>query len=1426
MYLIFDTETTGLPKNYNAPITDLDNWPRMVQIAWQLHELDGTLVEVKNYIVKPEGYTIPFNSAKIHGITTEKAEAEGLELKFVLEEFKKAMDQASFLAGHNIEFDINIAGAESVRTEMEHSILDIPSVDTKDESTEYCAIPGGRGGRFKWPTLTELHMKLFGEGFDEAHNASADVVATARCFLELIRLGVIKASTLGFNAEEMARFKEVNPSVVQGIDITIEAQTKASKTKKKSKDGGEEDLAKTPVSKIKSPFIHLHNHTQFSVLQSTTKVKPLVEKAKADGMPAVCMTDHGNLYGAFKFVRECIMNDITPIVGCELYVAQDRSIKKFTKDNPDRRNTQVLLAKNRAGYNNLVKLCSAGFTEGYYAGYPRVDKEILVHYKENLIATTGGIGAEIPSLILNVGETQAEEAFQWWHEQFGVDFYVELVDHGLEEEKHLNEVLLQFAKKYGVKYFPANNSYYLEKDNAEAHDILLCVKDGELKDTPIGRGRGFRYGMPNDEYYFKTQEEMKALFAHLPESFETFDEILSKVEVYDLKRDILLPSYELPEGFTDQDEYLRHLTYEGAKNRYPEMTDEIRDRLDLELKVVKEMGFPGYFLIVQDFTSKAREMGVSVGPGRGSPAGSAVAFCVGITNIDPIKYKLLFERFLNPERVSMPDIDIDFDDEGRGKIIDYVVDKYGKEQVAQIITYGSMAAKSAIRDVSRVMAFPLDETDRIAKLVPDFQNLEYLLHADAKGLSQKLNSDAAANATQLQKFLNDGGRAADILEQAEILEGSVRNTGIHACGVIITPENLTNLIPVATSKDSDLLVTQFDNKVVEDAGMLKMDFLGLKTLTIIKHAIRIIKSRHGVEIDIDDIPLDDEATFELYQKGETNGTFQFESVGMQKNLRKLKPTNIEDLIAMNALFRPGPMQFIDTFIARKHGREPVEYPHAELEGILKDTYGIMVYQEQIMQTAQILGGYSLGGADLLRRAMGKKKMDVMEQQKEVFREGCAKKHQIEAEQADKIFDIMAKFAEYGFNRSHSAAYSVVAFQTAYLKANYPAEYMASVLTNNMSDIKKVSFFMEECRRADLKVLGPDINESEYGFTVNKKGEIRFGLGAVKGVGEAAVESLVAERIENGLFEGIFDLTKRMDHRAANKKTLESMAYAGALDAFTDGHRAVYFHKDGDTTTFLEKAIRFGQNHQHAENSSQVSLFGEGSEVSIPEPQIPEAETWGTLKKLSHEKELVGMFISGHPLDDYALELKSFTTSGFNLGYLDNFEALVNKDLRFGAIVTHAEHRTSKKGKPYGELTLEDYRANFNFRLFSDDYLKWKAFLTTNFLLYITGRVVKREWGNESYVFKVQQMELLSELMDKKVKELSVSFDVNAIDEGLLDRLDLELKAAAGGCRVKLNLIDFEENLSSELISKEIRVRPSSELVSDLEKLGPLEVKLI
>ncbi|MEX2596661.1 MAG: DNA polymerase III subunit alpha, partial [Salibacteraceae bacterium] len=1092
---------------------------------------------------------------------------------------------------------------------------------------------------------------------------------------------------------------------------------------------------------------------------------------------------------------------------------------------PDKRFKQVLIAKNLHGYHNLAKLCSVGFIEGYYAGLPRVGKEVIETYKEDLICTTGGLEGEIPNLILNIGEQQAEEAFQYWHQLFADDFYVQLMRHDLEEENRVNQVLLRFCEKYNVKYFAANDVYYQSKSDANAHDILLCVKDGVQQDLPIGRGRGFRYGMPNQEFYFKNQEEMKELFQDLPEAITTIAEITDKIEEFSLGRDILLPKFEIPEEFEGENEFLRHLTYEGAKQKFGELTDEIKERLDFELKVIKDMGFPGYFLIVQDFTTEARKRGVWVGPGRGSAAGSAVAYAIGITNIDPIKYKLLFERFLNPERVTMPDIDIDFDDEGRDKIIDYVVKKYGQTQVAQIITYGTMAAKSSIRDVARVMDLPLMEADRIAKLVPDLKKFKHIFGRDEKELKKEFNGDDLTNVQQLIQISEQETEQGKILNQARKLEGSVRNTGIHACGVIITPEDIREFIPVATAKDSDLLVTQFDNSVVESAGLLKMDFLGLKTLTIMKDAINLVKEKHDVDINPDTIPLDDEKTFELYQRGETNGTFQFESVGMQKNLRLLKPNNIEDLIAMNALYRPGPLQFIESFIKRKHGKENVDYPHELLEPILKDTYGIMVYQEQIMQTAQILAGYSLGAADILRRAMGKKKMDVMEEQRVIFRDGCDKHNSIPAEKADNIFDVMMKFAEYGFNRSHSAAYSLVAFQTAYLKANYPAEYMASVLTNNMNDIKKVRFFMEECQRMGLAVLGPDVNESAYKFAVNNKGEIRFGMGAIKGVGEAAVEHIVNERKENGTFQSIFEFASRLDLRTVNKKNFEGLAVAGSFDCFEGIHRAQYFASDEKGQTLIEKAIRYGNALREAENSAQGSLFGETDEAEIPEPPIPETEPWDTLTQLNKEKEVVGVYISGHPLDDFKFEIRNFGNA--TTADLHDLPALKQrKETRVAGIITSAEHLTSRAGSPYGRFVLEDYDGSYEFGVFKDDYLGFRNYINKDWFVLLhlaVGGWFDKRTKQEVHRLGVKNIEMLSDLRVKRVKSLQIDVQLDTIDEALINEIKKLCSKNKGKTPIEINVHD--NGTIVEMASRSVRVELSREFTNQLEKMDQLSWKI-
>ncbi|MBL0192464.1 MAG: DNA polymerase III subunit alpha, partial [Saprospiraceae bacterium] len=806
-------------------------------------------------------------------------------------------------------------------------------------------------------------------------------------------------------------------------------------------------------------YSHLHVHTQFSLLDGAADIKKLYKKAINDEMPAMAITDHGNMFGVFNFVAEAYKhrknpndpNDkslkVKPIVGCEFYVVEDRTRKQFTKDQKDRRYHQLLIAKNEIGYKNLSKLCSLGYMEGYYSKWPRIDKSLLLKYHEGLIATSCCLGAMVPQAILKEDEATAEKEFKWWLDLFGEDYYIELQRHNLPEQEKVNKLLLEFAVKYGVKIIASNDSHYVEQQDSNAHDILLCVNTGELQRTPISSdeedGKGFRFGFPNDQFYFKTQSEMGQLFADLPQAIDNTNEIVSKVELLDLKKDILLPNFQVPSTFKDQDDYLEHITYMGAKERYKELSPEVEERIRFELFTVRTMGFAGYFLIVADFIRAGRDMGVLIGPGRGSAAGSVVAYCIGITNIDPIKYNLLFERFLNPDRKSMPDIDTDFDDEGRQKVIDYVVEKYGKNQVAQIVTYGSMAAKMSLKDVARVLDLPLQEANALAKLVPDRPgtSLDTVINAPIEQLQKDDNYNGDIdNIKELRQIyaLKDEAKSK-VIKEALILEGSVRGTGVHAAGIIIAPYDLTDILPVAISRDSDLLLTQYEGKVIEDAGVLKMDFLGLKTLTIIKYALKIIKENKQIEIDLDNIPLDDEATFKLYQKGETNGTFQFESSGMQKYLKELKPDKFEDLIAMNALFRPGPLEYIPNFIKRKHGKEAVTYDLDAMEEFLGETYGITVYQEQVMLLSQKLANFTKGDADTLRKAMGKKQKEVLDKMKSKFMDGC-KTNGHDLTKAEKVWTDWEAFASYAFNKSHSTCYAFVAYQTAYLKAHYPAEY--------------------------------------------------------------------------------------------------------------------------------------------------------------------------------------------------------------------------------------------------------------------------------------------------------------------------------------------------------------------------------------------------
>ena len=1441
MYLIFDTETTGLPKNWRAPISDIDNWPRCIQIAWQVHDEMGVLLESKSYIVKPKDFDIPYESEKIHGISTELAYEEGIDLEEVLTEFNNSVSKSKFIIGHNVNFDLNVIGCEFYRNNITSNIELTDVLDTCTELTaELCKLPGGRGGKFKLPTLTELHEFLFQSSFKEAHNATADVEATARCFLELIRIKNFKKEQLQADDDYFTRFKENNLEAITKAGINhVNLKKKSEVLRKKFEENKtvSKDFENIDISE--SDFSHLHNHSQFSMLQSTIKIKDLVEKASEYNMKAVALTDLGNMMGAFRFVdaikkqnklikeanQEGSNNKhlIKPIVGCVLNVCDDHLNKNY-RDNGYQ---IVFLAKNKNGYNNLSKLSSLAYTKGFYY-VPRVDKNLVLEYKEDLIVLSGNLYGEVSSKILNTGRKEAEESLIWWKNNFNEDFYLEINRHNQDDEDTVNNVLIEFSKKHNIKLVATNNTFYLDNSSANAHDILLCVKDGEKLSTPKGRGRGFRYGLPNNEYYFKSPEQMKEIFSDIPSSILNIEEIVSKIQSYDLTNEVLLPKFEIPIEFVDssdkndngkrgENSYLRHLTYIGAEKRYGEIDKDLKDRIDFELNTIKNTGYPGYFLIVEDFIRKAREMNVSVGPGRGSAAGSVVAYCLWITNIDPIKYDLLFERFLNPDRISMPDIDIDFDDVGRNKVINYVIDKYGENQVAQIITYGTMAAKSSIRDTARVLDLPLGDADRIAKLVPNMTKLSSIFDANHKELRNKFRPDDLDKINQLLTISQSDNLESETIKQARLLEGSLRNTGIHACGVIITPDDIKNFVPIATAKDSDLYVTQFDNAVVEQAGLLKMDFLGLKTLTLIKDTVKIVKAKYGVELDPDNFPIDDEKTFALFQRGETVGIFQYESPGMQKHLKDLKPTVFDDLIAMNALYRPGPMEYIPSFIKRKHGEEKIVYDLPEMEEYLKDTYGITVYQEQVMLLSQKIGDFSKGEADILRKAMGKKQKDVLDKMKPKFLENSEKKG-FKTEKVEKIWKDWEAFASYAFNKSHSTCYAWIAYQTAYLKANYPAEYMASVLSNNMKDIKTITFFMGECKRMKLDVLGPDLNESYYKFSVNKNNAIRFGMGAIKGVGASAVKTIVDERKNNGPYNSIFDLSQRVDLRAANKKAFDSLAYAGAFDSF-EITRAQYFHDNGDGITFIEKILRHGNKFQENKNSSQVSLFAGTNDLQISNPVIPDAEPWPTIEKLAKEKEVVGIYISGHPLDDFKVEMESFCNG--DVSVFKSPKDFINKEISVAGVITEVEHRVSRQGKGWAFFVLEDYVDSYNFRIFGEDYLRFKHFLILNNFLHIKTKIVEGWLNKETGVrgeprIQYNNFKLLQDVVKTFAKKISIQLKLDDIKNEKINLLKTLLSEHNGNHNLSFVVYDDHEKIMVEMDSEKHKVNISPQLLNELE----------
>ncbi|MDR3137688.1 MAG: DNA polymerase III subunit alpha [Tannerellaceae bacterium] len=1149
------------------------------------------------------------------------------------------------------------------------------------------------------------------------------------------------------------------------------------------------------------PFVHLHVHTQYSLLDGQAAIDGLIDKAIREGMKAIAVTDHGNMFGIKEFANKVQKRNaklaegqepFKAIIGCECYCARHGRLKRDGKEDLSGWHL-IVLAKNLQGYKNLIKMVSLSWTEGFY-GRPRIDKELLEKHHEGLIICSACLGGELPRLILSGQVNKAEESLLWFKNLFGEDYYLELQRHPTSDptadkevypkEMEVGQVLVSLAAKHGVKLIASNDVHFVDEDDAEAHDRLICLSTGKDLDD-LNR---MRY---TKQEWLKTTAEMNALFADLPEALHNTTEIADKVEHYSIDNAPLMPDFPIPAKFKDADDYLRALTYTGAEKRYSEISEDLRQRIDYELSVIQGMGFPGYFLIVQDFIAAARQMGVSVGPGRGSVAGSVVAYCLWITNIDPIKYDLLFERFLNPDRISMPDIDVDFDDDGRSKVLSWVTEKYGKEKVAHIITYGTMAAKSAIKDVARVQRLPLTESNRLSKLVPD------------KIPDKEVNlRNAIEYVPELREAVNSPNELVrSTLKYALKLEGNVRNTGVHACGVIIGKTDISDIVPVSTADDKEtgqrILVTQYEGSVIEDTGLVKMDFLGLKTLSIIHEAIENIRQIQGEDINIDTIPIDDPKTYALFSSGKTTGTFQFESSGMQKYLRELQPSKFEDLIAMNALYRPGPMEYIPQFIARKQGREPITYDIPIMERYLKDTYGITVYQEQVMLLARLLAGFTGGQSDELRKAIGKKLHDKMVAMKNKFLEG-GKNNGHNESTLHKIWNDWEKFAFYAFNKSHATCYSWIAYQTAWLKANYPSEYMAALLSRNISNITEITKFMDECRAMNIQVLGPDVSESQLKFSVNPKGDIRFGLGAIKGVSESAVINLVEER-KKSPFADIFDFVERINFAACNRKSIESLVLAGALDTFGLQREQYFAPGNKESETFLDILIRYGGKYQADKASTANSLFGDDNTASITRPSIPKVAPWNDLERLNKEKEYVGIYLSAHPLDEYYIILKHVCNT--NAAALNEKDALQGRDLLLGGIVAAYREGTTKTGKSFGVLKLEDFTGSTEISLFGQDYYDYSKYGKLGTYLLLRGRVESRQWRENEFDFRIRQATLLQDEKERLIEQIFISLPIQALDQLTLDDFTHHIQAQPGTVRLTIQLTDAEnDNLRLRLTS--------------------------
>lgn len=1205
-----------------------------------------------------------------------------------------------------------------------------------------------------------------------------------------------------------------------------------------------------------SNFVHLHVHSMYSVLDGASDIKLLIKKAKEYNMTSLALTDHGNMFGAKTFYDTAIKNNIKPILGCEAYVARTSRFDKSGKDDASGDHL-ILLAKNLVGYKNLIKLVTIAYTEGFYYK-PRIDKEILAKHHEGIIALSACIAGEVPRAILKNDLDKAEKAIEEYKALFGDDYYLEIQRHKTTDptadqevfqmQQRANVELIRLAQKHNVKVVATNDVHFVEAEDAEAHDRLICINTNSL----VSDFKRMRY---TKQEYLKSPAEMSEIFADLPEVISNTLEVAEKIETYNLNSSPIMPVFPIPDSFDTEEgykikfteaqlieeygedafkrlggfekvirvklesDYLRKLVYDGAIKRYGESYDNsIKERIDFELETINKMGFPGYFLIVQDFLRAARGMGVWVGPGRGSAAGSVAAYCLEITNVNPLAYNLLFERFLNPDRISMPDIDIDFDEEGRDRVMKWVVEKYGVKRVAQIITFGSMQPKMAIRDVARVENLPLKDADRLAKLVPERPGTSFV--------------DAFKQVPELADAKkSDNIQISNTLKYAVSLEGSIRNVGTHACGVIIGKEDLDEYIPLYQSKDAGSieLVTQFEGSLVEQVGLLKMDFLGLKTLSIIKESTELIKKTRKIDIDIDNIPHDDEKTFHLYSMGDTTGVFQFESEGMRKYLRELKPNKFEDIIAMNALYRPGPMEYIPKFVKRKHGKEPIEYDLAEMEEVLKETYGITVYQEQVMLLARTLAGFTRGESDILRKAMGKKKREEMDKLKVKFIEGC-KKNNHDEKIANKVWQDWEAFAEYAFNKSHSTCYAYVSYRMAYLKAHYPAEFMAAVLSRNLNDIKKITILMDECKRMGIQVLGPDVNESELRFSVNKAGAIRFGLAAVKGFGENSAITIIEEREKNGTFSSLFDFIERINLSAVNKKGLEALALSGGLDLFNEVSRHQYFIED-QNGNFIETLIRYGNKFKEDKGSMQQSLFGDILEAEIQKPEIPVGEEWTKLDLLNKEKDHIGIYLSAHPLDDYKLEINHFCNT--SITELKEVNKNIDKEYSIAGIVVQVKEGLGKTGKPFGTYMIEDYTDSIKFTLFSDDYVNFKKFFTMGFSLFVKGRYKARNFyaskdkpqQEVEMEFKISHIELLSEMREKSIKRLKLIVSVSDINKELIKNILEYSDKYTGKTQLNFVLYDPLSEIQVELFSRTKRVFISKEFIDFLEKNSFIEYKI-